>query len=184
MLANFPYHNEGEHIERQFRIWYALCVGVVFGLLSLSLALLINRHHNKLGWKIYAALVSVSFLWLVILVPEVHASGLALGVSSLVTGTIYQIEASVQQEEGHSTENGSARVQHAFSIDINEAASLQAGEAFIIRQRHTVKLKILKTPAIVRSKRARLSQTRLPVTTTHTPSDSAVIEAEIPKLLL
>ena len=61
MLASFPYHNEGEHIERQFRIWYA--VGVFFGVVSLFLALLINRHKSKRGWKVYTALVAISFLW-------------------------------------------------------------------------------------------------------------------------
>lgn len=53
MLANFPYHNEGEHIERQFRIWYAVALGVFFGVVSLLLTLLINPHSSKLGWKIY-----------------------------------------------------------------------------------------------------------------------------------
>ena len=67
-----------------------------------------------------------------------------------LAGTIYQIEASIQQEEGHATEDGSAKAQHAFSVDMNEAASLQAGEAFIIRQRHTAKPRIPELPVVAR----------------------------------
>src|SRR5690606_14078711 len=57
-----------------------------------------------------------------------------------LAGTLYQIEASIQHEEGQATGVGSARVQHAFRVDMNEAAQLLPGEAFLIRQRHAVKL--------------------------------------------
>lgn len=59
-----------------------------------------------------------------------------------LAGTIYQIEASIQHLEGDPTGVGSARVQHTYRVDLNEAARLQAGEAFVIRQRHAVKVKI------------------------------------------
>src|SRR5207253_2892166 len=52
-------------------------------------------------------------------------------VASLA-GTIYQLESSIQHESGQATGLGSARVQHTFKIDMNEAARLQTGEAFII----------------------------------------------------
>ena len=59
-----------------------------------------------------------------------------------LAGTIQQIEASIQHEEGQATGMGSARVQHAFRVDMNEAAQLLTGEAFLIRQRRAVKLKV------------------------------------------
>jgi hypothetical protein len=59
-----------------------------------------------------------------------------------LAGTLYQIEASLQHAEGLATGMGSARVQHAFRINMNEAAQLLPGEAFVIRQRHAVKVKI------------------------------------------
>jgi Cdc6-like AAA superfamily ATPase len=59
-----------------------------------------------------------------------------------LAGTMYQVESSMQHEDGDLTGTGSARVQHAFKIDMNEAAKLQPGEAFIIRQRHVVKVKV------------------------------------------
>jgi Cdc6-like AAA superfamily ATPase len=62
-------------------------------------------------------------------------------VASLA-GTFYQIEASIQQQDGGMTGLGSARVQHAFKVDMNEVAQLQPGEAFLIRQRHAAKIKI------------------------------------------
>jgi Cdc6-like AAA superfamily ATPase len=59
-----------------------------------------------------------------------------------LAGTFYQIEASIQQQDGGMTGLGSARVQHAFKVDMNEVAQLQPGEAFLIRQRHAAKIKI------------------------------------------
>jgi len=59
-----------------------------------------------------------------------------------LAGTKYQVESSIQHEGGEATGMGSARIQHAFKIDMNEAAKLQTGEAFLIRQRHAVKLKV------------------------------------------
>ena len=59
-----------------------------------------------------------------------------------LAGTIQQIESSMQHDEGEATGMGSARKQHAFRIDMNEAARLQPGEAFLIRQRYMVKLKV------------------------------------------
>ncbi len=40
------------------------------------------------------------------------------------------------------TGSGSARIQHSFKIDMNEAAKLRAGEAFVIRQRYAIKVKV------------------------------------------
>lgn len=71
------------------------------------------------------------------------------------------MEASIQQEEGQATEDGSARVQPAFSIDMNEAASLQVGETLIIRERHAAKLKTPKPPQIVRHPDAVVRQPKL-----------------------
>ena len=33
-------------------------------------------------------------------------------------------------------------MQHAYKVDMNEAGKQQAGEAFVIRQRHTAKIKV------------------------------------------
>lgn len=59
-----------------------------------------------------------------------------------LAGTIYQIESSFQHDSGDTTGLGSARIQHTFKVDMNEAAQLQPGEAFLIRQRHAAKIKI------------------------------------------
>src|SRR5690606_26182209 len=59
-----------------------------------------------------------------------------------LAGSLYQIEASIQHEEGQATGVGSARVQHAFRVDMNEAARLLPGAALLIRQRHAVKLRV------------------------------------------
>ena len=59
-----------------------------------------------------------------------------------LAGTIQQVEASVQHQDGEATGMGSARVQHAFRVDMNEAARLQPGEGFLIRQRYAAKVKI------------------------------------------
>jgi len=59
-----------------------------------------------------------------------------------LAGTVFQIEASTQIMNGDATGMGSARTQHAFKIDMNEAGKLSAGEAFLIRQRHVAKLKV------------------------------------------
>lgn len=61
---------------------------------------------------------------------------------AILAGTFYQVESSLQHQDGGITGLGSARVQHAFKVDMNEAAQLQPGEAFLIRQRRAVKLKI------------------------------------------
>jgi Cdc6-like AAA superfamily ATPase len=80
-----------------------------------------------------------------------------------LAGTIYQIEASAQHLEGDPTGMGSARVQHAFRVDMNEAARLAAGEAFVIRQRQAAKLKVAQPGAIGRDPQAvaRAAQRRL-----------------------
>ncbi len=59
-----------------------------------------------------------------------------------LAGTFYQIESSIQHQDGGITGLGSARVQHAFKVDMNEVAQLQPGEAFLIRQRDAAKIKI------------------------------------------
>jgi Cdc6-like AAA superfamily ATPase len=59
-----------------------------------------------------------------------------------LAGTVFQIESSIQHEDGDMTGMGSARVQHAFKIQPNEAAQQQAGEAFVFRQRHMAKIQV------------------------------------------
>jgi hypothetical protein len=59
-----------------------------------------------------------------------------------LAGTYYQVESSFQHSEGDITGMGSARIQHAFKIDMNEAAQLRPGEAFLIRQRFAAKIKV------------------------------------------
>ena len=59
-----------------------------------------------------------------------------------LAGTYYQVESSFQHSDGDITGVGSARIQHAFKIDMNEAAQLRPGEAFLIRQRYTAKIKV------------------------------------------
>jgi hypothetical protein len=61
---------------------------------------------------------------------------------AMLAGTTYQVEASLQHEAGEATGMGSARIQHAFRVDMNEAARLQTGEAFLIRQRYAAKLHV------------------------------------------
>ena len=61
-----------------------------------------------------------------------------------LAGTKYQVEASVQHNEGEPTGMGSARIQHTFKVDMNEAAQLKAGQAFIIRQRHQCKVQVAR----------------------------------------
>ncbi|MCA9923707.1 MAG: hypothetical protein KC421_15115 [Anaerolineales bacterium] len=61
---------------------------------------------------------------------------------AILAGTFYQIESSLQHQDGGVTGLGSARIQHAFKVDMNEVAQLQPGEAFLIRQRHAAKIKI------------------------------------------
>ena len=65
-----------------------------------------------------------------------------------LAGTFYQIESSLQHQDGGVTGLGSARVQHAFKVDMNEVAQLQPGEAFLIRQRHAAKIKIKAIGAV------------------------------------
>ncbi len=68
---------------------------------------------------------------------------------ALLAGTIYQPESSAQLYEGDTTGMGNVRIQHAFKIDMNEAAKLQPGQAFLIRQRHAAKIQIRQIPEVV-----------------------------------
>ena len=65
-----------------------------------------------------------------------------------LAGTLYQVEASIQHQDGEATGAGSARVQHAFRVDMNEVARLQSGEAFFIRQRYATKVKVKLAPRV------------------------------------
>lgn len=65
-----------------------------------------------------------------------------------LAGTRYQVESSIQHNEGETTGMGSARIQHAFKIDMNEAGRLQPGEGFIIRQRYAAKLRMARVEQI------------------------------------
>ncbi len=71
------------------------------------------------------------------------ASDFPEDVASLA-GTAYQIEDSLQYQEGDATGLGSARVQHAFKIDMNEVAKLTPGQAYLIRQRYAAKIQVKK----------------------------------------
>lgn len=88
-----------------------------------------------------------------------------------LAGTIYQIEASIQHEEGQATGLGSARVQHAFRIDMNEAARLQPGEAFLIRQRHVAKLRVKQVGDVPFQEEALLRLTKAPRPTASLPPE-------------
>jgi len=59
-----------------------------------------------------------------------------------MAGTTYQVESSFQHEEGETTGMGSARIQHAYKVDLNEARRQQPGEAFLIRHGYTAKLRV------------------------------------------
>jgi hypothetical protein len=59
-----------------------------------------------------------------------------------LAGTIYQIESSIQHEDGDVRGKGSARVQHAFKVKPNEAGMQWSGEPYVIRQRHAVKMQV------------------------------------------
>ena len=61
---------------------------------------------------------------------------------AILAGTIMQLESSTQVFDGDITGLGSARKQHAFKIDMNEAGQLEVGQAFLIRQRHIAKIQI------------------------------------------
>lgn len=57
-----------------------------------------------------------------------------------IAGTKQVFEHSYQHEEGQVTGVGTSRVQHQHRISLNEVARLQAGEAFLIRQRYSTRL--------------------------------------------
>jgi hypothetical protein len=61
---------------------------------------------------------------------------------AILAGTIMRPEPTFQYEAGQATGLGSVRMQHTFTIDMNEAAKLKPGEAFVIRQRHAVKVQV------------------------------------------
>jgi hypothetical protein len=65
-----------------------------------------------------------------------------------LAGTIKQIESSFQHQSGEPTGMGSARVQDAFSIDMNAVARLRPGECFLIRDRYNVKIRISRVENI------------------------------------
>lgn len=76
-----------------------------------------------------------------------------------LAGTIYQLEASIQHHLGDATGMGSARMQQTFRVDMTESARLQPGEAFLIRQRYSTKLRIRQVGTVVPTQQAML---RLP----------------------
>jgi Cdc6-like AAA superfamily ATPase len=72
-----------------------------------------------------------------------------------LAGTIQAIEAGIQfGEASDPTGMGTARIQHQFKIDMNEAAKLETGEAFLIRQRTALKLKGARVGRVERNPRA------------------------------
>jgi Cdc6-like AAA superfamily ATPase len=65
-----------------------------------------------------------------------------------LAGTVFQVETSVQHEEGVATGMGSARPQHTFKVDPNEVARLLPGQGFLIRQRYAVKVQVSRVEGI------------------------------------
>jgi Cdc6-like AAA superfamily ATPase len=61
---------------------------------------------------------------------------------AMLAGTIKQIEASMQHNEGEATGMGSAREQDAFRVPMNDVARLLPGEAFVIRSRSAAKVRV------------------------------------------
>jgi hypothetical protein len=61
---------------------------------------------------------------------------------AMLAGTMLRIEVGLQLDDGQATGMGTGRVQHTFKVDMNEVSQLQAGEGFLIRQRHAVKFKV------------------------------------------
>lgn len=105
-----------------------------------------------------------------------------------LAGTIYQLEASIQHTEGDLTGVGSARVQQAFRVDMNESARLQAGEAFLIRQRYAAKIKIKQTTGIGQNPAALAQYRKTSIVTEETVSEQPdvddVDDVDVPKLEL
>jgi Cdc6-like AAA superfamily ATPase len=98
-----------------------------------------------------------------------------------LAGTIYQLENSVQYDQGQATGLGSVRPQHTFKIDMNEAAQLRPGEGFLIRHRQTAKLKIAaldedEVAALVQDTPPEIIQPAPPrrQATTEQPADAAL----------
>jgi hypothetical protein len=79
-----------------------------------------------------------------------------------LAGTSYQLESSLQHEEGELTGLASARVQHAFKVDMNEVANLKPGQAFVIRQRHAAKIQVKRIEKIPRIERQQVEIRRKP----------------------
>jgi hypothetical protein len=79
-----------------------------------------------------------------------------------LAGTSYQLESSIQHQEGELTGLASARVQHAFKVDMNEVANLKPGQAFVIRQRHAAKIQVKRIEEIPRIERQQAETRRKP----------------------
>jgi Cdc6-like AAA superfamily ATPase len=97
-----------------------------------------------------------------------HVSDFPEEIAKLA-GTKMAVESSIQHEEGEPTGSGSARPQHQFRIDMNEAAQLKAGEGFLIRQRYTAKFRTKRVPEVVATPEA-VAEYRKQVTSQRTAS--------------
>ena len=69
-----------------------------------------------------------------------HVSDFPEEIAQLA-GTKIVVESSIQHQDGEATGAGSARPQHQFRINMNEAGQLKTGEGFIIRQRYAAKFR-------------------------------------------
>lgn len=81
-----------------------------------------------------------------------------------LAGTKYQIEASVHYDEDGARSEGSARVQDAFRINMNKAAQLPPGQAYVFRQRRAALVQVRQVGKVTQflpqtpEKRARKAQ--------------------------
>lgn len=99
-----------------------------------------------------------------------------------LAGTVYQVESSVQHEDGDVTGKGSARVQHTFKIDMNDAARLPPGEAYVIRQRCAVKVKVraIDPPAALPPQAPERREIKPPVATEKPPAEKSKRPPKLP----
>jgi Cdc6-like AAA superfamily ATPase len=99
-----------------------------------------------------------------------------------LAGTVYQVESSVQHEDGDVTGKGSARVQHTFKIDMNDAAKLPPGEAYVIRQRCAVKIKVraIDPPPAIPPQAAERRAVKPPAATRKPPTETRKSPPKLP----
>jgi hypothetical protein len=68
-----------------------------------------------------------------------------------LAGTRRRIEVSTHYDDAGATGEGSARVQHQFTVDPNRVRRLAAGEAFVIANGRAMRVQMLQAPRVARS---------------------------------